>query len=121
MQETLHNTQGRTIAYIDYSDDNTIYLWNGTPTGYLDSDNRIYGFNGKHLGWYEDGILWDLNGNRTGFNKQSLPVFAKFGPFKSFKQFKPFKSFKEFAKYKPLKSNACSDSDLSNYLMLGIN
>ncbi len=119
MQESLLDKNGNAVAYIDYNDDNTIYLWNGTPVAYLDSENKIYGFNGKHLGWFEDGILWNHNGYKSGFNKNSVPVFAKFEPFKTFKQFKPFKAFKEFSKVKPFKSSTVSDESLEQFLTNG--
>ena len=99
MEETLHDQNGNAIAYVAYDDESTIYLWDGTPAAYLDEENRIDGFNGKHLGWYEDGIVWNLEGSKTGYNRETLPVFAKFEPFKSFKKFKPFKSFKEFSRF----------------------
>lgn len=119
MQETLFETNGTPVAYIDYHDDSTIFLWNGKPVAYLDSNSRIYGFNGKHLGWFEDGIVWNLNGEKGGYNKNSLPVFAKFEPFKSFKEFKPFKSFKEFAHSKPFKKTSNSCTSLSQFLLKG--
>ena len=120
MEETLFEATGEPVAYIDYDDDATIYLWNGKPVAYIDSDNCIYGFNGKHLGWFEDGIVWNLKGERNGYNKNTLPVFPKFEPFKSFKQFKPFKSFKEYQKYKPSQGDVVSKSLLVQLLIKGI-
>ncbi len=119
MEETLLDNEGNAIAYIARDDENTIYLWNGTPGAYLDEENRIYGFNGQHMGWYEDGIVWDLKGGRAGYNKDTLPVFAKFEPFKAFKKFKPFKSFKQFAKFKPFKSHSNSATKLYDFLNSG--
>lgn len=119
MEETLYDPDGNAIAYIDYNDENTIYIWEGSPVAYLDEENRIYGFNGKHLGWFEDGIVWNLTGDRIGFNKQTVPVFAKFEPFKAFKKFKPFKSYKEYAKYKPYKKITRSNISLSQFFICG--
>jgi hypothetical protein len=119
MEETFFDLDGNPVAYIDYNDENTIYMWDGTPSAYLDEENRIYGFNGKHLGWFEDGILWDLKGDRTGYNKQTIPVFAKFEPFKAFKKFKPFKSFKEFSKFKPFKKTSRSNTSLPQFFAGG--
>lgn len=119
MQETLHDGQGNAVAYIDFDDENTVYLWDGSPVAYLSSENRLYGFNGKHLGWYEDGIVWDHSGRRNGYNAQALSVFAKFEPFKAFKKFKPFKSFEEFAKFKPFKTGTVSPDTLQSYLQYG--
>jgi hypothetical protein len=114
---TLFNKDGNAVAYID-DDNETIFLWDGTPVAYLDNEN-LYGFNGKHLGWYENGIIWNHSGERCGFSKESLPVFAKFEPFKSFKKFRPFKSFKEFAPFKPFKSSLISTMNFIDFLKLG--
>ncbi|MDP2721159.1 MAG: hypothetical protein Q8O72_00260 [Bacteroidales bacterium] len=114
---TFYNQNGNAVAYID-DDNETIFLWDGTPVAYLDKEN-IYGFNGKHLGWFEDGIVWNHNGEKNGFTKKSLPVFSKFEPFKAFKKFKPFKSFKEFAPFKPFKSSALANLDCNSFLKLG--
>lgn len=118
MEETLFETNGTPVAYIDYSD-STIFLWNGKPVGYLDADNCIFGFNGKHLGWYEDGIVWNLQGEITGYNKKTLPVYAKYEPYKSYKKYKPYKSYKEYTKYKPYKKTYKSDILLTQFLLEG--
>ena len=94
MQETLFDSKGNPIAYLDFDDDNTFYLWNGTPVAYLSSNNTIYGFNGKHLGWYEKGIIRNLLGEKNGFNKSALGVFPKYEPYKSYKSYKPYKDMK---------------------------
>ncbi|MEI6091958.1 MAG: 4-fold beta flower protein [bacterium] len=92
MEETLFDKDGTPVAYIDYNDESTIYFWDGTPISYLDEDNKIYGFNGKHLGWYEDGIIRNLTGEKNSFNSSSLPGYAKYEPYKSYKKYKPYKS-----------------------------
>jgi|SRR5436190_1479109 len=118
MEETLFDIEGNAIAYVAADDGHTIYLWSGRPVAYLDEE-RIYGFNGIHLGWYENGVIFNLVGERNGFSKSSLPVFAKFEPFKSFKQFSPFKAFKEFAKTKPYWKSSMSKTPLSQFLSRG--
>lgn len=118
MEETLYNTEGQAVAYIDYDDEQTIYMWGGKPVAYLDGED-IYGFNGKHLGWYQDGILRDHDGNIAGFNKEAANVFLAFEPFKAFKQFKPFRSFKEFAPFKPFLHSSVSEYTLERFLMRG--
>jgi hypothetical protein len=97
---SLFNAQGAAIAYIDADEDLTIYLWSGEPVAYLD-DGNVYGFNGKHLGWFERGAIWGKDGGAACATAAAMPS-TQFEPFKSFKQFKPFKSFKEFAPLKPL-------------------
>jgi hypothetical protein len=119
VEETLYDINGTPVAYINYDDENTIYLWNGTPVAYLCSDKTIYGFNGKHLGWFEDGIIRNLKGEKNGYNKQALPVYAKYEPYKSYKKYKPYKSYKQYTKYKPYYKYSNSNESLSQFLLEG--
>src|SRR5262249_58627017 len=93
------------VAYIDTKDELTIYLWDGRPVAYLEGRDgnalHVWGFNGEHLGWFEQGAIWERSGNAACAVREVLPGFAKFEPFKSFKKFKPFKSFQHFAPFKP--------------------
>ena len=100
----------------------TIYLWNGTPVAYLVTNGdsfHIYGFNGKHLGWYEDGIVRDHSGYAVGFQKGATTVFTQYEPYKSYKQYKPYKSYKEYAPYKPYYRTNFSNESLSLFLSKG--
>ena len=118
MEETLFDVNGNPVAYIAYSDEETIYLWGGEPVAYLDDDS-IYGFNGIHLGWYEDGVIRDHDGNIVGTNEKTAAVFVKFEPFKGFKKFKPFKAFKQFEPFKPFYHTTQSSLPLDEFLQQG--
>lgn len=120
-ETTLFNARGEPIAYIADDDEKTIFSFNGEPLAYLAEENSIYGFNGKHLGWFEDQIIWDHLGHRVGFTKKTCPTFTKFEPFKGFKQFKPFKAFKQFMPFKPFKSSTVSSIELLSFLKGGRN
>jgi len=122
MQETLFDIKGNAVAYIDHDDEDIIYLWDGTPVAYLDYENNVYGFNGKQLGWFEDGIIWNLDGEKNGFNKNAIavPVFVNNEPGKSSKKFKPFRSSKESARSRPGKKPVESHYSLSPFLTRGI-
>lgn len=116
---SLYDKDGEAVAYIDTSDDLTIYLWGGAPVAYLE-DGNIWGFNGNHLGWFEDGIMRNQNGDVVGFVKGAVSgVFINFESFKGFKDFKGFKGFKEFVPFKPFYSNSFSNMPLSLFLALG--
>lgn len=119
MQTTLYDKTGMPVAYIDSIDQNTIYLWNGNPVCYLEH-NKIYGFNGRHLGWYEDGIMRDLLGRRIGFTQNTCPVLTKISPLKSLKRLKPIKSIKQIARIKPLYKTILSEEYLTPYLTKGV-
>ena len=106
---SLFDGAGRATAYIAVNDELTIYMWSGKPVAYLKKDSdgghHVYGFNGKHLGWFVKGAIWDHSGKASCAVKQVLRS-AEFEPFKSFKEFKPFKSFAEFAPFRPFLSNS---------------
>lgn len=119
---SIFDSNGEATAYLDQRD-LTIYLWNGTPTTYLEPSGdcyNIYGYNGEHLGWLESGIIRNHDGFLVGYFRGSLNVPVKNEPFKQFKRDKPFKSPKKFAPYKPSYKNKFSTTPLFNFLMLGI-
>ena len=121
-QITLFNSSGEATAYIDTDEELTIYLWNGKPLAYLVSNGdsfHIYGFNGKHLGWYEEGIVRDHNGYAVGFQEGATTIYTHYEPYKSYQQYKPYKSYKEYAPYKPYYRSNFSNESLSLFLSKG--
>jgi len=73
MEKSLFNSKGEPVAYISDDLSKVIYLWDGHPVAYL-YDYHVYGFNGLHLGWFIDGIVYDPNGNRIGFTSTTCPI-----------------------------------------------
>jgi hypothetical protein len=69
----LLNRAGVGTAYVDTEDGSTIYLWSGVPVAYLEED-VIFGFNGRHLGWFEDGIVRGSRGMRVGYTLETIAV-----------------------------------------------
>jgi hypothetical protein len=116
---SLFGADAAAVAYI--SDDLTIYLWSGEPVAYLEPDglgtSHVYGFNGKHLGWFKNGVLRDHDGLVVGARREALAVAGQFEPFKGFKQFKPLKALKELAPVRPLFSDTWSEVSLRNFLL----
>lgn len=117
---TLFDSEGEAVAYIDTSDDATIYLWSGNPVAYFDGKN-IYGFNGKHLGWFDQGVIRDHSGNGVGFIQGAVNKLTRLESLKSLKSLKPLKSLKELEPLKPLNSNQWSRLPLELFLMAGSN
>jgi len=108
-ESNLFNGDGSPEAYISFSEDNpTIYMWSGKPVAYLSSSVgggfNVYGFNGKHLGWYVDGTVRNHEGNPVcGVHRVVRDVsLPKSEPLKSIKQLLPLKSSKEPAPPRPL-------------------
>ena len=73
MEKALFNSKGEPVAYISDDLSKVIYLWDGHPVAYLYS-YHIYGFNGIHLGWFIDGIVYDPSGDRIGFTSTTCPI-----------------------------------------------
>jgi hypothetical protein len=117
---TLFDSEGEAVAYIDTSDEATIYLWSGKPVTYLDG-NSIYGFNGKHLGWFDQGVIRDHNGNGVGFIQGAVNKLTRLEGLKSLKSLKPLKSLKELEPLKSLNSSQWSRLPLELFLLSGSN
>lgn len=115
---SLFDKSGDAKAYID--EDNTIYLWDGIAVAYLyktSEEWHVYGFNGKHLGWFCGAIIYDKKGKRvsSAFNTKS-----KMLPFKSIKHITPFKTMREFEPFsKPSLSDDWGDTLLEAFLKAG--
>lgn len=75
-ETVLLNFQGMSVAYIDWNDDSTIYLWGGTPVAYLEGE-EIFGFNGRHLGWFVDGYVRGPGGRMAGFTEETISITAR--------------------------------------------
>ncbi len=119
---TLFSSEGKPIAYIAFEEEATIYLWEGDPVAYLESDDGetyVVGFNGKFLGWYEQGIMYDLNGNTVGAKEGAIDMFTEFEPMKGFKEMTPFRPITPLPPLKPFWSNRWSSTPLFEFLNAG--
>ena len=119
MEESLFDILGNPVAYISYDNDNTIYMWDGRPVAYLEPTNTIYGFNGRHLGWFENGRVRNLRGEICGFNKMAADIYTGYEPYKAYKQYRPYRSYKEYVHYKPYFGYTKSNESLSQFLIQG--
>lgn len=116
---TLYSASGKPVAYIADDDDSTIYLWSGKPVAYLQTE-EVYGFNGKHLGWFVKGLIYNHDGEIVGATRLRLKVVPKISPIKSIKEIKPIKSIKEIKPLKPIFSLSWSeDETLRSFLSIG--
>jgi hypothetical protein len=119
---SLFNPAGKATAYI--AEDLTIYLWSGEPVAYLNEDSdkgfHVYGFNGKHLGWFVGGAVYDHNGKAVGAVAEVFRTPVDSVPFKDFRDFKPFKDFKEYPPIRPKLKNLWSNIPFKRFLERGI-
>ena len=117
--KTLFNKRGDPVAYIsdDYSE--TIYLTDGSPVAYLYNQGNVYGLNGRHLGWWIEGIIYNHDGERIGFSSSTCPVPIGREPAKV--QRKPMDESRPRWEAPPLPklSYSFADMDLKNWLREG--
>ena len=115
---SLYDSGGEAVAYIDTDDDQNIYLWGGKPVAYLDGSS-IYGFNGKHLGWFKDGIVWDHEGYAVGFVEGAVNMLTKLERLKGLKQLTPLKSLQQLEPLEPMFKERWSQLPLEIVLSMG--
>lgn len=111
---TFYNCFGAATAYIE-ENDLTIYLFSGEPVAYIYNDT-VYGFNGVHLGWIENGWIRDLSGccvffSETASGSGPVKPVKQVCPIKSVKQIMPIKSIRQIRHVKAV--NQLSWSQLS--------
>lgn len=119
---SLFESDGTPVAYIAMDDEMTIYSWSGKPLAYLESRSdgggfNVYGFNGKHLGWFEHGIMRDHKGK--GACGISDVVSPKLEPLKSLKKLKPLKALTQLEPLRPLDSLSWSETPCIVFLYEG--
>ncbi len=115
---TLFDRDGTPVAYVDTDEELTIFLWNGTPVAYLDKSS-IYGFNGKHLGWFKQGIVRDREGYGVGFIDGAVNRLTKLEPLKSLKKLTPLRSLQQLEPLEPLPKDRWSRLPLDMFLLQG--
>jgi hypothetical protein len=115
---SLFDSRGEATAYISTDHELTIYKWEGKPMAYL-SGEHIYGYNGKHLGWFDNGIVWDHKGRGVGFVKGAVSMSTNLESLKGLKELRSLKSLKELAPLKPLKTQSWAPIPLSLFLAAG--
>jgi hypothetical protein len=121
---SLFEGNGKPVAYIDTTEDLTIYLWNGRPVAYLEksgSDIEIYGFNGKHLGWLSDGVLFTHDGKAACATEKALATVAQIEPIKPIEQISPIRSIQQLEPIQPVLSNSFGDVSCVDFLSAGRN
>jgi hypothetical protein len=117
MEVTLYNKKGKPVAYIA-EDGKTIYLWDGSPAAYLHED-QVYGWNGKQLGWFVNGTIFDIYGLRSGFIRSKSPVVMDIEPPKPMKQPRGSKRMRQHRLVKPVMCYGFSTKSLEELLQEG--
>ncbi len=119
MERILFNSQDNPIAYIADDGQRTICLWNGCAVAYIDDQLDCYGWNGRYLGWIEDGTLYDTRGQAVGFMKPKCPGHAYALPPKYMKVVSHAKHAKRPSRPRPPRRTGTSNRALSDFLRAG--
>jgi hypothetical protein len=119
LERALFNRHGDPVAYLSDDYDSTIYLWHGQQVAYLYNERMIYGTNGKHLGWFIDGVIYNNNGDRIGFTSSSCPVAPANEPVKPKKLMKYELQPRWKENPLPKLKYTFADEDLKEFLLSG--
>ena len=115
---SLYDDAGEAVAYIDTDDEMNIFLWKGEPVAYLDGQS-IYGFNGKHLGWFKKGIIWDHVGYAVGFIEGAVNILTKLERLKGLQKLTPLKSLQQLEPLEPMHKSQWARLPLKIFLTMG--
>ncbi|RJR29204.1 hypothetical protein C4564_02590 [Candidatus Microgenomates bacterium] len=116
--DVIYNRFGKPI-YRMLNDGRLVYF--DGRNGGLWVKNNLYNYRGKHVGWYEGGLVRDHQGRIVGFGEKVTDTIRPFLPFKQFKPFsssphmKPLKPLLQFEPFKPFKSYGWSSINLGNF------
>ena len=121
-QVSLFDSQGEARAYIDYDQEATLFMWNGTPVAFIEEDGDdlcIFGFDGNFLGWYEDGIIYDKKGYIVGARKDAVTQFTKMERIKGFQKITPIRPITRMSPIQPILRTRWSNTPLTEFLYFG--
>lgn len=121
-QTSLFDSEGEARAYIDYDEDATIFMWDGTPVAFLEKDGSdicVFGFNGNFMGWYEDGIIYDKKGYAVGARKGATSMMTKMERMKSMQKMTPMRPMTPMTPMQPMLKSSWSNTSLTEFLYFG--
>ena len=91
---SLYSQDGTAVAYLATGAEMSIYLWNGDPVAYLQGES-VYGFNGRHQGWFKQGIVWNREGRIAGFAEGAITSPTRVPGLKGLKRSAPARFARE--------------------------
>ncbi len=121
-QISLYDSEGEAQAYIDYDEEATIFLWDGTLTAFLEKDGDdicVFGFNGNFLGWYEKGIIYNKNGYAVGAKEGAVNMITRVERIKSIQQITPIRPITPITPIQPILKSSWSKTSLTDFLYFG--
>lgn len=121
-QVSLFDSEGEARAYVDYDEEATIFMWDGTPVAFVEKDGSdlcVFGFNGSFLGWYEDGIMYDKKGYAVGARKGAVNMITKIEKIKSIQRITPIRPITPITPIQPILKISWSNTSLAEFLYYG--
>ncbi|MHB8761557.1 MAG: 4-fold beta flower protein [Coriobacteriia bacterium] len=118
METTLYDAAGQPVAYIAEDGELAVYLWSGEAVAYIDGE-IVRGWNGRHLGFFVHGVLYDTAGRRTGAVADQCSCVMRAEPVKQPKRAKRVKFAPHAPSSFPSWSMAYSDEPLVAFLGRG--
>lgn len=121
-QISLYDSDGEAGAYIDFGEDATIFMWDGTPVAFLEKDGSdvcVFGFNGSFLGWYIDGIVYDKKGYAVGAKKGATSMITKIERIKGIQKITPIRPVTPITPIQPILKSSWSSTSLTEFLYFG--
>jgi hypothetical protein len=121
-QISLFDNEGEARAYIDYNEEATIFMWEGTPVAFIEKDESnlcVFGYNGSFLGWYEDGIIYDKNGYAVGARKGAVNMIPKIERVKGIQKIIPIRPITPITPIQPVLKISWGSTSLTDVLYYG--
>lgn len=122
-QISLFNSGGDPLAYIDYDQQATIYMWDGKPVAFIEQEGNdacVIGFNGNFLGWYENGVIYDKKGYAVGARDGAANMITKIEPMKGMQKITPIRPVTPISPLQPIWKIGWGKTSLTAFLSGGI-
>jgi len=115
MEITFYDKTGHPKIYLSTENDNSFYTWEGHAVAYVYED-KIFGWKGKHIGWYNDGILYDLNGYRVCSIREKCPysVYSEYSKYSKYSRYSRYSRYSPYSK--PSFRSSYADTDLIDFI-----
>jgi len=113
---TLYDQTGHPLIYLSPENDNSFYTWDGHAVAYLYDSELIYGWKGKHIGWYINGVIYDLQGYRVGSISEKCPtsVYSESSKYSKYSQYSRYSRYSPYSR--PSLKSSYSDVKLINFI-----
>ena len=115
METSLYDDQGNAITFVTDGPDPIMYRFSGAALAFIAGD-AVFAWNGLHLGWYTDGLLFNLKGARIGSIKETCPKATFMDPDKFKKHERTRRMKARDAKPKPALGTAYSEKTFEDFL-----